>query len=79
MKRTLLRHHQPYLGDNSLSPSENTTGRLSHCALRLPAQALTSLTVRKFFLISYLKYSWTLMHAKPQTSWSFFRTLRLYS
>ena len=61
MKQTLLRHHQLYLGDISLSPSENITGRISHCALRLLAPVLTSLIVRKFFLISYLKYSWTLM------------------
>jgi len=74
MKGTLLWHHQHYLGDISLNPFENTTGRISHCALRLLAAALTSLIVRKFFLTSYLKYSWTLTRAEPHTSWSFFRT-----
>ena len=54
MKQTLLRHHQLYLGDISLSPSENITGRISHCALRLLAPVLTSLIVRKFFLITNL-------------------------
>lgn len=73
MKVTLLRYHQHYLRDNSLSPSENITGSISHCTLRLFAPSLTSLTVGKFFAVSYLKYSWMLMCAKPHTSWSFSR------
>lgn len=35
VKRILLRHHQHHLGDISLSLSENTTGSISHCTLRL--------------------------------------------
>lgn len=44
MKGTLLKYHQHYLRDTSLRPSENITGRISHCTLRLFAPALTSLT-----------------------------------